>query len=158
MQSSWTWLSVARYISAHCLFFLLFPPVQFIILALENTVVSRLAINLCDKKEHSVDILLKKDHLSLRVDGTAGESELSISELEDSLSILESSLQSAVKTYVGGLPGEICSINYRLPTHLAELMVRQIVSIHSNWEPPSLFLLEQAFSAMLAHLNRCGCA
>ncbi|XP_052629888.1 growth arrest-specific protein 6 [Harpia harpyja] len=77
---------------------------QFIIVALENTVVSRLAINLCDKKEHSVDILLKKDHLSLRVDGIAGESELSISELEDSLSILESSLQSTVKTYVGGLP------------------------------------------------------
>jgi len=74
--------------------------------ALENTVVSRLAINLCDKKEHSVDILLKKDHLSLTVDGIAGESELSISELEDSLSILESSLQSTVKTYVGGLPGE----------------------------------------------------
>ncbi|RLW07736.1 hypothetical protein DV515_00003730 [Chloebia gouldiae] len=76
---------------------------QFIIVALENTVVSRLAINLCDKKEHSVDVLLKKDHLSLRVDGKSGESELSISELEDSLSILESSLQST-KTYVGGLP------------------------------------------------------
>lgn len=67
---------------------------------------SRLALNLCDKKEHSVDILLKKDQLSLRVDGMEGESELSTSELEDSLSILESSLQSAVKTYVGGLPGE----------------------------------------------------
>ncbi|KAL2310596.1 hypothetical protein Nmel_002259 [Mimus melanotis] len=76
---------------------------QFIIVALENTVVSRLAINLCDKKEHSVDVLLKKDHLSLRVDGVAGESELSISELEKSLSILESSLKST-KTYVGGLP------------------------------------------------------
>uniref|UniRef100_A0A8B9R079 Growth arrest specific 6 n=1 Tax=Anas platyrhynchos TaxID=8839 RepID=A0A8B9R079_ANAPL len=70
----------------------------------QHTVVSRLAINLCDKKEHSVDILLKKDQLSLRVDGMAGESELSASELEDSLSILESSLQSTVKTYVGGLP------------------------------------------------------
>ncbi|XP_064502494.1 growth arrest-specific protein 6 isoform X2 [Pseudopipra pipra] len=77
---------------------------QFITVALENIVVSRLAINLCDKKEHSVDIILKKDHLSLKVDGIAGESELSISELEDSLSILESSLQSPVKTYVGGLP------------------------------------------------------
>lgn len=97
---------MARYISAHCLFFSSFPAVQFIILALENTVVSRLAINLCDKKEHSVEILLKKDHLSLRVDGIAGESELSASELEDGLSILESALQSAVKTYVGGLPGE----------------------------------------------------
>lgn len=96
---------MAQYISAHCLF-LLSPAVQFVIVALENTVVSRLAINLCDKKEHSVDILLKKDHLSLRVDGIVGESELSISELEDSLSILESSLQSTVKTYVGGLPGE----------------------------------------------------
>uniref|UniRef100_A0A8B9DYK5 Growth arrest specific 6 n=1 Tax=Anser cygnoides TaxID=8845 RepID=A0A8B9DYK5_ANSCY len=77
---------------------------QFVILALEHTVVSRLAINLCDKKDHSVDILVKKDQLSLRVDGMAGESELSASELEDSLSILESSLQSTVKTYVGGLP------------------------------------------------------
>lgn len=96
---------MAGYFSAHCLFFFLSPAVQFIIVALENTVVSRLAINLCDKKEHSIDILLKKDHLSLSVDGVAGESELSIAELEDSLSILESSLQST-KTYVGGLPGE----------------------------------------------------
>ncbi|KAK2524173.1 Gas6 [Columba livia] len=77
---------------------------QFIIVALESTVVSRLALNVCDKKEHSVDILLRKDHLSLRVDGIVGESELSTSELEDSLSILENSLQSTVKTYVGGLP------------------------------------------------------
>uniref|UniRef100_A0A8B9G9J0 Growth arrest specific 6 n=1 Tax=Amazona collaria TaxID=241587 RepID=A0A8B9G9J0_9PSIT len=77
---------------------------QYIIVALENTVVSRLAINLCDEKEHSVDIFVKKDHLSLRVDGIAGESELSTSELEDSLSILENSLQSTVKTYLGGLP------------------------------------------------------
>lgn len=75
-------------------------------MAVEDTVVSRLALNLCDKKEHSVDILLKKDQLSLRVDGMEGERELSASELEDSLSILESSLQSPVKTYVGGLPGE----------------------------------------------------
>uniref|UniRef100_A0A8C6ZGJ1 Growth arrest specific 6 n=1 Tax=Nothoprocta perdicaria TaxID=30464 RepID=A0A8C6ZGJ1_NOTPE len=77
---------------------------QFIILALENMVVSRLALNLCDKKEHSVDILLKKDQLSLIVDEKAAESELSTSELEESLSVLENSLQSTVKTYVGGLP------------------------------------------------------
>ncbi|NWI17177.1 GAS6 protein, partial [Crypturellus soui] len=77
---------------------------QFIILALENMVVSRLAINLCEKKEHSVDILLKKDQLSLIVDEKAAESELSTSELEESLSILENSLQAMVKTYVGGLP------------------------------------------------------
>ncbi|OXB63967.1 hypothetical protein ASZ78_006838 [Callipepla squamata] len=77
---------------------------QFVILAVEDTVVSRLALDLCDKKEHTVDILLKKDQLSLRVDGMEGQNELSTSELEDSLSILESSLQSAVKTYVGGLP------------------------------------------------------
>lgn len=96
---------MARYISAHC-FFLLFPALQYIIVALENTVVSRLAINLCDKKEHSVDIFIMKDHLSLWVDGIAGEGELNISELEDSLSILENSLQSTVKTYLGGLPGE----------------------------------------------------
>uniref|UniRef100_A0A8C9G3S6 Growth arrest specific 6 n=1 Tax=Pavo cristatus TaxID=9049 RepID=A0A8C9G3S6_PAVCR len=93
---------------------------QFVILAVEDTVVSRLALNLCDKKEHSVDILLKKDQLSLRVDGMEGERELSTSELEDSLSILESSLQSAVKTYVGGL----------LSPHLDELAVRKTVSAH----------------------------
>lgn len=114
--SSWSCISMASHISAHCLFFLLSPSVQFIIVALESTVVSRLALNVCDKKEHSVDILLRKDHLSLRVDGIVGESELSTSELEDSLSILENSLQSTVKTYVGGLPGEHLVLYHGLQT------------------------------------------
>lgn len=48
------------------------------------------------------------------------------------------------------------SMDYRLPAHLAELAVGKSVSVHSSWEPPSLFLLERALSAMQAHdLNRC---
>lgn len=47
-------------------------------------------------------------------------------------------------------------MDYRLPAHLAELAVRKTVSVHSTWEPPSLFLLEQALSATQAwELNRC---
>uniref|UniRef100_A0A452GLF7 Uncharacterized protein n=1 Tax=Gopherus agassizii TaxID=38772 RepID=A0A452GLF7_9SAUR len=77
---------------------------QFIILAMESTVVSRLAINVCDDQEHSVNIFISKGQLSLTVDGTAGQSELSHSQLQDSLFLLEGYLQSSVKTYVGGLP------------------------------------------------------
>lgn len=73
---------------------------------METTVVSRLAINVCDDKEHSVDVSINKDQLSFAVDGIAGESEFSHSQLEDSLAVLESYLQSSVKTYVGGLPGD----------------------------------------------------
>ncbi|XP_065447834.1 growth arrest-specific protein 6 isoform X4 [Chrysemys picta bellii] len=77
---------------------------QFVILAMESTVVSRLAINVCDDQEHSVNIFISKGQLSLTVDGTAGQSELSHSQLQDSLFLLEGYLQSSVKTHVGGLP------------------------------------------------------
>lgn len=51
---------------------------------------------------------------------------------------------------------QFCSMDYKLPTHLAEPAVRTTVSIHSSWEPPSLFLLEQALSAIQACvLKRC---
>jgi len=51
---------------------------------------------------------------------------------------------------------QFCSTDYRFPAHLTELAVRKTVSVHSTWEPPSLFLLEQASSAMQAcDLNRC---
>lgn len=51
---------------------------------------------------------------------------------------------------------QFCSMDYRLPTHLAELAVGKSVSVHSSWEPLSLFLLEWALSAIQAHdLNRC---
>lgn len=51
---------------------------------------------------------------------------------------------------------QFCSLDYKLPTHLAELAGRKTVSVRSSWEPPSLFLLEQALSAMQASdLNRC---
>ncbi|EMP32072.1 Growth arrest-specific protein 6 [Chelonia mydas] len=87
---------------------------QFIILAMENTVVSRLAINVCDDQEHSVDIFISKGQLSLTVDGTAGQSELSHSQLQDSLFLLEGYLQSSVKTYVGGLPGDYQVLQSRM--------------------------------------------
>uniref|UniRef100_A0A8C0IT14 Growth arrest specific 6 n=1 Tax=Chelonoidis abingdonii TaxID=106734 RepID=A0A8C0IT14_CHEAB len=87
-----------------CLHLLHSFAIQFIILAMESTVVSRLAINVCDDQEHSVNIFISKGQLSLTVDGTAGQSELSRSQLQDSLFLLEGYLQSSVKTYVGGLP------------------------------------------------------
>uniref|UniRef100_A0A8C8RBZ5 Growth arrest specific 6 n=1 Tax=Pelusios castaneus TaxID=367368 RepID=A0A8C8RBZ5_9SAUR len=77
---------------------------QFIILAVENTVVFRLEVNLCDDQEHSVTIFISKGQLLLTVDGTAGQSELSHSQQQDSLYLLEAYLKSSVKTYVGGLP------------------------------------------------------
>lgn len=40
------------------------------------------------------------------MDGTVGQNELSQAQLEDNLSVLDNYLQSSVKTYVGGLPGE----------------------------------------------------
>uniref|UniRef100_A0A8D0GBV3 Growth arrest specific 6 n=1 Tax=Sphenodon punctatus TaxID=8508 RepID=A0A8D0GBV3_SPHPU len=53
---------------------------------------------------HLVDISISQGKLLLTVDGTAGQSELSHSELQESLSVLDGYLQSSVKTYVGGLP------------------------------------------------------
>uniref|UniRef100_A0A8C4YCB5 Growth arrest specific 6 n=1 Tax=Gopherus evgoodei TaxID=1825980 RepID=A0A8C4YCB5_9SAUR len=87
-----------------CLHLLYSFAIQFIILAMESTVVSRLAINVCDDQEHSVNIFISKGQLSLTVDETAGQSELSHSQLQDRLFLLEGYLQSSVKTYVGGLP------------------------------------------------------
>ncbi|XP_062982252.1 growth arrest-specific protein 6 [Elgaria multicarinata webbii] len=77
---------------------------QFIVLAVKNTVVSRLAISICDEQEHLVDISISNGQITLTVDGTPGQSELSHSQLEDNLSLLDDYLQSSVKTYVGGLP------------------------------------------------------
>ncbi|KAH0624563.1 hypothetical protein JD844_032174 [Phrynosoma platyrhinos] len=80
---------------------------QFIVLAVRNTVVCRLAVSICDEQEHLVDISISKGQILLTVDGTAGQSELNHSQLEDKLSVLDDYLQSSVKTYVGGLPGDV---------------------------------------------------
>ncbi|XP_063160955.1 growth arrest-specific protein 6 [Candoia aspera] len=77
---------------------------QFIVLAVKNTVVCRLAVNICDKQEHLVDISISNGQIALTVDGTVGQNELSQAQLEDNLSVLDYYLQSPVKTYVGGLP------------------------------------------------------
>ncbi|XP_060625647.2 growth arrest-specific protein 6 isoform X1 [Anolis sagrei] len=77
---------------------------QFIVLAVRNTVVCRLAVSICDEQEHLVDISISKGQILLSMDGVAGQNELSHSELEDKLSVLDDYLQSSVKTYVGGLP------------------------------------------------------
>ncbi|XP_077199785.1 growth arrest-specific protein 6 [Paroedura picta] len=77
---------------------------QFVVVTVENTVVCRLAVNICDEQEHLVDVAVNNSQISLTVDGTAGQSELSSSQLEENLTILDDYLQSSVKTYVGGLP------------------------------------------------------
>ncbi|ETE73392.1 Growth arrest-specific protein 6, partial [Ophiophagus hannah] len=77
---------------------------QFIILAVKNTVVCRLAVSICDKQEHLVDISISNSQIVLTMDGTAGQNELSQAQLEDYLSVLDNYLQSSLKTYVGGLP------------------------------------------------------
>ncbi|KAL7983847.1 hypothetical protein Chor_000723 [Crotalus horridus] len=77
---------------------------QFIILAVKNIVVCRLAVSICDKQEHLVDISISSSQIVLTMDGTVGQNELSQAQLEDNLSVLDNYLQSSVKTYVGGLP------------------------------------------------------
>ncbi|XP_034970762.1 growth arrest-specific protein 6 [Zootoca vivipara] len=77
---------------------------QFIVLAVKNTVVCRLAVSICDEQEHLIDISIDRGQILMTVDGTAGQSELSHSQLEENLSLLDNYLQSSVKTYVGGLP------------------------------------------------------
>ncbi|XP_060089731.1 growth arrest-specific protein 6 [Heteronotia binoei] len=77
---------------------------QFVVLAVEHTVVCRLAVNICDEQEHAVDIAINNSQILLTVDGTTGQNELSNSQLEENLTILDNYLQSSVKTYVGGLP------------------------------------------------------
>ncbi|XP_039205070.1 growth arrest-specific protein 6 [Crotalus tigris] len=77
---------------------------QFIILAVKNIVVCRLAVSICDKQEHLVDISISNSQMVLTMDGTVGQNELSQAQLEDNLSVLDNYLQSSVKTYVGGLP------------------------------------------------------
>ncbi|XP_075446580.1 growth arrest-specific protein 6 isoform X1 [Ascaphus truei] len=76
---------------------------QFIILSVENMVVSRMEVNVCDK-EHSVEISASKDHILLTFDGAPGQKELHDSQLEAIFSGLSNHLQKGVKTYVGGLP------------------------------------------------------
>ncbi|XP_063809459.1 growth arrest-specific protein 6 isoform X2 [Pseudophryne corroboree] len=76
---------------------------QFIILSVENTVVCRLEVNVCDK-EHVVEISVSKDQILLSFDGTLGETELQESELQTILTALNDHLPHGVKTYIGGLP------------------------------------------------------
>lgn len=80
--------------------------VQFIVVAVKNTVVCMLSIRICDEQEHLINFSISKTQILLTVDGTAGQSELSPTQLEENLSVLDDYLQSSVKTYVGGLPGD----------------------------------------------------
>ncbi|XP_053311122.1 growth arrest-specific protein 6 isoform X2 [Spea bombifrons] len=77
---------------------------QFIILSVENMVVSSAEVNACDT-EHSVHISLNKDHILLTFDETLGQTELDHSHLQTAFRILTDHLQKGVNTYVGGLPG-----------------------------------------------------
>ncbi|KAJ6667401.1 hypothetical protein lerEdw1_016522 [Lerista edwardsae] len=82
---------------------LLLFAVQFVALAVKNTVVGRVAVTVCDDQEHLVDISISKGQILLTVDGSEGQSELNNTLLEENLSVLDEYLQSSVKTYVGGL-------------------------------------------------------
>lgn len=93
---------------------LLFFDVQFIILAVKNTVVGRVAVTICDDQEHLVDISISKGQILLTVDGSEGQSELNNTLLEENLSVLDEYLQSSVKTYVGGLPGDYQILQSRM--------------------------------------------
>lgn len=93
---------------------LFFLAIQFIVLAVKNTVVCRLAVSICDEQEHLIDISIDRSQILMTVDGTAGQSELSHSQLEENLSLLDNYLQSSVKTYVGGLPGEYQMLQSRM--------------------------------------------
>ncbi|KAM4699900.1 growth arrest-specific protein 6 isoform 1-T2 [Discoglossus pictus] len=76
---------------------------QFIILSVEDTVVSRLEVNVCDK-EHLVEFSASKDHVLLTFDGQPVEKELKDHRLSDLFSILNGHMQKNVMTYIGGLP------------------------------------------------------
>ncbi|KAM4796368.1 growth arrest-specific protein 6 [Rhinophrynus dorsalis] len=76
---------------------------QFVILSVENIVVSRTEVNVCDKG-HIVLISASKDHILLTFDGTIAEKDLHDSQLETVFTILNDHMQKGVKTYLGGLP------------------------------------------------------
>uniref|UniRef100_A0A6I8NBJ7 Growth arrest specific 6 n=1 Tax=Ornithorhynchus anatinus TaxID=9258 RepID=A0A6I8NBJ7_ORNAN len=77
---------------------------QLVILAIENVAVSLMEIKVCDGQEHLVEISVTGDGVTLAVDGTRGQSELSPTQLEERLSTLKGYLQSPLTTFVGGLP------------------------------------------------------
>ncbi|XP_078514206.1 growth arrest-specific protein 6 isoform X2 [Lissotriton helveticus] len=76
---------------------------QLILLAIENTTVSSLEVNVCDN-DHSLALFVNKHDIVLTVDGIAGQSEVNNIQLEASLKLLNEHLQRGVKTYLGGLP------------------------------------------------------
>ncbi|XP_005998137.2 growth arrest-specific protein 6 [Latimeria chalumnae] len=76
---------------------------QHIILAIEDVIVSSIALPVCDAQEHLVKVLVTKDEIFLKVDETVGQSELNM-QLKKSLSTLDSYLKGDVSTYLGGLP------------------------------------------------------
>ncbi|KAE8625546.1 hypothetical protein XENTR_v10006315 [Xenopus tropicalis] len=76
---------------------------QFLIMSVENVVVSRIEIQVCDR-EHIVEISVSINDVFLSFDGTLGQKELDESQLQTTLLLLNDHLEKGVKTYVGGLP------------------------------------------------------
>ncbi|KAM8977446.1 growth arrest-specific protein 6 [Pelodytes ibericus] len=76
---------------------------QFLILSVDNLVVSRIEVNVCDT-EHSVEISASKDHIHLTFDENIGQMEIDNSQLLMVFNTLNDQLERGVKTYVGGLP------------------------------------------------------
>ncbi|XP_042553036.1 growth arrest-specific protein 6 [Dipodomys spectabilis] len=78
---------------------------QLVVLAVEDIALALMEIKVCDGQEHVVTVSLKANEATLEVDGTKGQSEVTASQLQERLAILETHLQGSVLTFVGGLPG-----------------------------------------------------
>ncbi|MBN3281836.1 GAS6 protein, partial [Polyodon spathula] len=77
---------------------------QHVVLAVGDAIVSSVGVEVCDADTHSVSITVRKDLISLEVDGMAGQSEFNSAELEQHITNLGTDLQGPVNTYLGGVP------------------------------------------------------
>ncbi|XP_045338654.1 growth arrest-specific protein 6 isoform X1 [Leopardus geoffroyi] len=77
---------------------------QLVVLAVEGVTLALMEIKVCDGQEHRVAVSVQKGEVTLEVDGTRGQSEVSAAGLQESLAVLERHLQGSVLTFVGGLP------------------------------------------------------
>ncbi|XP_011913549.1 PREDICTED: growth arrest-specific protein 6 isoform X3 [Cercocebus atys] len=77
---------------------------QLVVLAVEHVALALMEIKVCDGQEHMVTISLREGEATLEVDGTRGQSEVSATQLQERLAVLEKHLRSPVLTFAGGLP------------------------------------------------------
>ncbi|PNI38113.1 hypothetical protein CK820_G0036334 [Pan troglodytes] len=77
---------------------------QLVVLAVEHVALALMEIKVCDGQEHVVTVSLRDGEATLEVDGTRGQSEVSATQLQERLAVLERHLRSPVLTFAGGLP------------------------------------------------------